>query len=77
MKKERDTRINSTESIQLIDFQPKTKLIMHDDVVLEIARVGIASAAWMPLLLSKRSPRQREQRELQELRGGIIICHRR
>ena len=28
------------------------------------------SAAWMPLLLGKRSPRQREQRELRELEGG-------
>ncbi len=57
------------ESIQLVGVQPETKLITHDDFVLEIIRVGIASAAWMPLLLSKRSPWQREQRELRELRG--------
>jgi len=70
-KKDRDTRVNSTESIQLISVQRKTKLIMHDDIISEIVRVGIASAAWMPLLLSKRSPRQREQRELWEIeRGG-------
>ena len=62
--------VNSTQSIQLISVQRETKLITHDDIILEIIRVGIASAAWMLLLLSKRSPRQREQRELRWLRGG-------
>jgi hypothetical protein len=62
------------ESIQLIGVQPKTKLISHDDNVLKIIRVGIASAAWMPLLLSKCSSRQRERRELRELRGGLLFA---
>ena len=71
--------MNNTESIQLISVQPETKLITHDDIIPEIIRVGIASAAWMPPLLSKRSPWQRELRELREIvrRGGIIICHRK
>ena len=63
--------VNGTESIQLIGVKRETKLITHDDIVSEIVRVGIASAAWMHLLLSKRSPRQRERRELREIeRGG-------
>ena len=64
-------RVNNTESIQLIGVQRETKLITHDDIVSEIVRVGIASAARMLLLLSKRSPREREWRELREIeRGG-------
>ena len=46
---------------------------LHDEEVetsIFLDRERIASAAWMPLLLSKRSPWQREQRELRELRGG-------
>ena len=56
---------------------------LHDEEVemsIFLDREQIASAAWMPLLLSKHSPWQRERRELQELRGGgviIIICHHR
>ncbi len=54
---------------------------LHDEEVetsIFLDRERIASAAWMPLLLSKRSPWQREQRELRELRGGgVIICHHR
>ena len=70
-RRKRGIRVNSTESIQLISVQRETKLITHDDIVLEIVRVGIASAAWMLLLLSKRSPRQWERRELWEIvRGG-------
>ena len=46
----------------------------HDDIVSEIVRVGIASAARMLLLLSKRSPRERERRELREIeRGGGFL----
>ena len=62
--------VNSTESIQLISVQRETKLITHDDIILEIVRIGIASAAWMLLIFSKRSPRQRERRELREILGG-------
>ena len=70
-RRKRGIRVNSMESIQLIGVQHKTKLIMHDDIVSEIIRVGIASTAWMHLLLSKRSPWQRERRELREIeRGG-------
>ena len=70
-RRKRGIRVNSTESIQLIGVQFETKLITHDDIVLEIVRVGIASAARMLLLLSKCSPREREQRELREIeRGG-------
>ena len=79
-QRKRGIRVNSMESIQLISVQRKTKLITHDDIISEIVRVGIASTAWMPLLLSKRSPRQRERRELLEeigRGGGDIICHRR
>ena len=50
----------------------------EDETTIFLDRERIASAAWMPLLLSKRSPWQRERRELRELRGGgIIICHHR
>jgi hypothetical protein len=42
----------------------------EDETTIFLDRERIASTAWMPLLLSKRSPRQREQRELRELRGG-------
>ena len=42
----------------------------EDETTIFLDRERIASAAWMPLLLSKRSPRQREKRELRELRGG-------
>ena len=71
--------VNSTESIQLIGVQCETKLITHDDIVLDIVRVGIDSAARMLLLLSKHSPWERERRELREIEsgGGINICHRR
>ncbi len=70
-QRKRGIRVNIMESIQLISVQRKTKLITHDDIISEIVRVGIASTAWMPLLLSKRSPRQREQRELlEEIVGG-------
>jgi hypothetical protein len=66
--------VNGTESIQLIGVKRETKLITYDDIVSEIVRVGIASAAWMHLLLSKRSPRQRERRELREIeRGGGLL----
>ena len=72
-------RVNSTESIQLISVQRETKLITHDDIVSDIVRVGIDSAARMLLLLSKRSRWERERRELREIEsgGGINICHRR
>ena len=46
----------------LHDEEDKTNIFLD--------RERIASAAWMLLLLSKRSPRQREQRELRWLRGG-------
>ena len=49
---------------------------LHDEEVemsIFLDRERIASAAWMPLLLSKHSPRQRERRELQELRGGGLL----
>ena len=64
------------ESIQLIGVQRETKLVMHDDIVSEIIRVGIAATAWMHLLLSKRSPWQRERRELREIerRGGLLFA---
>jgi hypothetical protein len=45
----------------------------EDETTIFLDRERIASAAWMPLLLSKRSPRQREQRELRELRGGGLL----
>jgi hypothetical protein len=45
----------------------------EDETTIFLDRVRIASAAWMPLLLSKRSTRQREQRELRELRGGGLL----
>jgi len=70
-RRKREIRVNSTDSIQLIGVECETKLITHDDIVSEIVRVGIASAARMLLLLSKRSPRERERRELREIeRGG-------
>jgi hypothetical protein len=73
-RRKRGIRVNSTESIQLISVQRKTKLITHDDIVSEIIRIGIASAARMLLLLSKRPPRQRERRELREIvRGGGLL----
>ena len=47
----------------LHDEEDKTNIFLD--------RERIASAAWMLLLLSKRSPRQRERRELWEIvRGG-------
>ena len=78
-RRKRGIRVNSTESIQLIGVQRETKLITHDDIVLDIVRVGIDSAARMLLLLSKRSLWERERRELREIEsgGGINICHRR
>ena len=74
-RRKRGIHVNSTESIQLIGVQRKTKLVMHDDIVSEIVRVGIASAAWVHLLLSKCSPWQRrERRELREIeRGGGVF----
>ncbi len=42
----------------------------EDKTTIFLDRERIASAAWMPLLLSKRSLRQSERRELRELRGG-------
>ena len=45
----------------------------EDETTIFLDRERIASAAWMPLLLSKRSPRQRERRELRELRGGGLL----
>jgi hypothetical protein len=45
----------------------------EDKTTIFLDRERIASAAWMPLLLSKCSPRQREQRELRELRGGGLL----
>ena len=55
-QRKRGMCVNSTESIQLISVQRETNLITHDDIVSEIVRVGIASAAWMTLLLSKKFP---------------------
>jgi hypothetical protein len=50
----------------LHDEEEKTNIFLD--------RERIASAAWMLLLLlSKRSPRQREQRELRWLRGGGLL----
>jgi len=73
-QRKRGTRVNSTESIQLIGVQRETKLITHDDIVSEIVRVEIASAARMLLLLSKCSPQERERRELREIeRGGGLL----
>ena len=73
-RRKREIRVNSTDSIQLIGVQCETKLITHDDIVSEIARVGIASVARMLLLLSKCSPRERERRELREIeRGGGLL----
>jgi hypothetical protein len=69
-QRKRGIRVNSTQSIQLISVQCETKLITHDDIISEIVRIGIASAAWMLLLFSKRSPWQRERRELWEIVGG-------
>jgi hypothetical protein len=78
-RRKRGIRVNSTESIQLIGVQRETKLITHDAIISEIVRVGIATAARMLLLLSKRSPRERERRELREIEKGegVIICHHR
>ena len=75
-QRKRGIRVNSMESIQLISVQREIKLITHDDIISEIVRVGIASAAWMLLLFSKRSLRQRERRELREIvRGNCsVIC---
>ena len=47
----------------------------QDETTIFLDRERIASAAWMPLLLSKHSLRQRERKELWELRKGVIICH--
>jgi len=70
-RRKRGIRVNrSTESIQLTGVQRETKLITHNYIVSEIIRVGIASAARMPLLLSRRSPQERERRELREIEGG-------
>ena len=73
-QRKRGIRVSSTESIQLVGVQCETKLMTHDDIILKIIRVGIASAARMLLLLSKRSPRERERRELREIeRGGGLL----
>ncbi len=45
----------------------------EDETTIFLDRERIASAAWMPLLLSKRSLRQRERRERRELRGGGLL----
>ena len=55
-QRKRGICVNSTESIQLISVQCETNLITHDDIISDIVRVGIASAAWMTLLLSKKFP---------------------
>ena len=68
-QRKRGIQVSSTESIQLIGVKRETKLMTHDDIVLEIVRVGIASAARMLLLLSKCSPWEREQRELRQITG--------
>jgi len=77
-KKERDTRKQHVEhSAHRCPMRDQAD--NHDDIVSEIVKVGIASAARMLLLLSKRSPRERERRELREIEsgGGINICHSR